>query len=105
MTTSPTAAIVVGVDGSPQSMHAVDCATREAVARRCPLHIVHAFLWPLLNVPVGPPAGGPPDAGCGTPLTRVVDGTLVKVMAWYDNEWGFTQQMVREACILGAFGT
>jgi glyceraldehyde 3-phosphate dehydrogenase len=35
-------------------------------------------------------------------LTRVVDGTLVKVMAWYDNEWGFTHQMIREACdILG----
>ena len=30
-------------------------------------------------------------------LTRVVDGTLVKVMSWYDNEWGFTHQMVREA--------
>ena len=30
------------------------------------------------------------------PLTRVVDGTLVKVMAWYDNEWGFTNQMIRE---------
>jgi glyceraldehyde 3-phosphate dehydrogenase len=30
-------------------------------------------------------------------LTRVVDGTLVKIMAWYDNEWGFTNQMVREA--------
>jgi glyceraldehyde 3-phosphate dehydrogenase len=30
-------------------------------------------------------------------LTRVVDATLVKVMAWYDNEWGFTHQMVREA--------
>lgn len=29
-------------------------------------------------------------------LTRVVDGTLVKVMAWYDNEWGFTNQMIRE---------
>jgi glyceraldehyde 3-phosphate dehydrogenase len=26
-----------------------------------------------------------------------VDGTLVKVMAWHDNEWGFTHQMVREA--------
>jgi glyceraldehyde 3-phosphate dehydrogenase len=26
-----------------------------------------------------------------------VDATLVKVMAWYDNEWGFTQQMIREA--------
>ena len=30
-------------------------------------------------------------------LTMVVDGTLVKVMAWYDNEWGFTHQMIREA--------
>ncbi len=30
-------------------------------------------------------------------LTRVVDGDLVKVMSWYDNEWGFTSQMVREA--------
>jgi glyceraldehyde 3-phosphate dehydrogenase len=30
-------------------------------------------------------------------MTRVVEGTLVKVMAWYDNEWGFTRQMVREA--------
>jgi glyceraldehyde 3-phosphate dehydrogenase len=30
-------------------------------------------------------------------MTRVVDGTLVKVMSWYDNEWGFTCQMVREA--------
>jgi glyceraldehyde 3-phosphate dehydrogenase len=30
-------------------------------------------------------------------LTKVVDGTLVKVMAWYDNEWGFTHQMIREA--------
>jgi len=30
-------------------------------------------------------------------LTRVVDQTLVKIMAWYDNEWGFTHQMVREA--------
>lgn len=29
-------------------------------------------------------------------LTRVVDGDLVKVMAWYDNEWGFTNQMIRQ---------
>lgn len=30
-------------------------------------------------------------------MTRVVDGTLAKVMSWYDNEWGFTHQMLREA--------
>ena len=30
-------------------------------------------------------------------MTQVVDGDLVKVMTWYDNEWGYTNQMVREA--------
>jgi len=28
-------------------------------------------------------------------MTKVVDGDLVKVLAWYDNEWGFTNQMIR----------
>ena len=30
-------------------------------------------------------------------MTQVVDGDLVKVMSWYDNEWGYAAQMVREA--------
>lgn len=30
-------------------------------------------------------------------MTQVVDGDLVKVMSWYDNEWGYSAQMVREA--------
>jgi glyceraldehyde 3-phosphate dehydrogenase len=30
-------------------------------------------------------------------LTQVVDGNLVKVLSWYDNEWGYTSQMIREA--------
>jgi glyceraldehyde 3-phosphate dehydrogenase len=30
-------------------------------------------------------------------LTRVVDGDLVKIFGWYDNEWGYAAQMVREA--------
>lgn len=25
-----------------------------------------------------------------SPLTRVVDGNCVKVIAWYDNEWGYS---------------
>ncbi len=29
-------------------------------------------------------------------MTRVVDRDLCKVMAWYDNEWGFTNQMIRQ---------
>jgi glyceraldehyde 3-phosphate dehydrogenase len=30
-------------------------------------------------------------------MTQVVDGNLVKVMSWYDNEWGYANQMVRQA--------
>jgi glyceraldehyde 3-phosphate dehydrogenase len=30
------------------------------------------------------------DAG----LTRVIDGKLVKVCSWYDNEWGFSNRML-----------
>jgi glyceraldehyde 3-phosphate dehydrogenase len=29
-------------------------------------------------------------------MTQVVNETLVKIMSWYDNEWGFTCQMIRE---------
>jgi glyceraldehyde 3-phosphate dehydrogenase len=42
---------------------------------------------------VGDPRASVVDAG----MTRVVDGTLAKVVSWYDNEWGFAHQMVREA--------
>jgi len=35
-------------------------------------------------------------------LTQVVDRDLVKVMSWYDNEWGYAAQMVREAKATGA---
>ena len=27
-------------------------------------------------------------------LTKVIDGTLIKVLAWYDNEWGFSNRML-----------
>ncbi|MBE9128382.1 MULTISPECIES: type I glyceraldehyde-3-phosphate dehydrogenase [unclassified Coleofasciculus] len=29
-------------------------------------------------------------------MTQVVDGDLIKVMSWYDNEWGYASQMIRE---------
>jgi glyceraldehyde 3-phosphate dehydrogenase len=31
------------------------------------------------------------------PLTRVVDGTQVKVVAWYDNEWGYSNRLAELA--------
>lgn len=35
-------------------------------------------------------------------MTRVVDGNLVKVMAWYDNEMGYTHTLVRHVKAVGA---
>jgi len=34
-------------------------------------------------------------------MTQVIDGDLLKIMSWYDNEWGYTSQMIREAVRLG----
>lgn len=42
------------------------------------------------------PASSTYDAG----LTKVIDGTLVKVCAWYDNEWGFSNRMLDTALAL-----
>ncbi|MCY4149109.1 MAG: type I glyceraldehyde-3-phosphate dehydrogenase [Gammaproteobacteria bacterium] len=36
------------------------------------------------------PASSTVDAG----MTRVTEGTLVKVCSWYDNEWGFSNRML-----------
>ena len=33
--------------------------------------------------------------------TNVMDGTLVRVMSWYDNEWGFSNRMVDTAVAMG----
>jgi glyceraldehyde 3-phosphate dehydrogenase len=41
--------------------------------------------------------GDPRAAVVDLELTNVVDGDLVKIMSWYDNEWGYANQMLREA--------
>ena len=33
--------------------------------------------------------------------TKVIDGNLVRVMSWYDNEWGFSNRMADTAVALG----
>ncbi len=34
------------------------------------------------------------------PLTKVVDGDMVKLIAWYDNEWGYSCRLVEEALMI-----
>jgi glyceraldehyde-3-phosphate dehydrogenase type I len=35
-----------------------------------------------------------------TEFTQVIDGDLVKVLAWYDNEWGYANRLVEQVCKL-----
>jgi glyceraldehyde 3-phosphate dehydrogenase len=38
--------------------------------------------------------GNPASAVFDSPLTSVMQGDMVKVLAWYDNEWGFSNRVV-----------
>ena len=33
--------------------------------------------------------------------TKVMNGTLVRVLSWYDNEWGFSNRMADTAVAMG----
>ncbi len=35
------------------------------------------------------------------PFTQVIDGDLVKVLAWYDNEWGYANRLVEQVVRVG----
>ena len=35
------------------------------------------------------------------PLTQVIDGNLVKVFAWYDNEWGYANRLIEQVIRVG----
>ncbi|MGZ4268129.1 MAG: type I glyceraldehyde-3-phosphate dehydrogenase [Solirubrobacteraceae bacterium] len=38
--------------------------------------------------------GDPHSSIVDAPLTAVIDGTMVKVVSWYDNEWGYSNRCV-----------
>jgi len=70
--------IVVGVDGSEPARAAIALGAREARLRGRPLHLVHAFIWPLTGVYLGPSPAGPPDGGLAAAADRILAEALAQ---------------------------
>lgn len=45
--------------------------------------------------------GNPYSSIVDLPLTKVIDGDLVKIVAWYDNEWGYSTRLAEMAAHVG----
>jgi len=74
----------------PTTKEEVNAAFQAAAAG--PLKgIIECQSAPLVSVDL---VGNPHSAIIDTELTAVVDGTLVKVYAWYDNEYGYACRLV-----------
>jgi glyceraldehyde 3-phosphate dehydrogenase len=73
------------------SVEEVNKALQQAAAAG-PLHRILAYNdAPLVSVDFNHDAH---SSVFDATLTKVVDGTMVKVCAWYDNEWGFSNRML-----------
>jgi glyceraldehyde 3-phosphate dehydrogenase len=45
--------------------------------------------------------GNPHSSIVDGPSTKIIDGGLVKVLSWYDNEWGYSQRVADLAAYIG----
>jgi glyceraldehyde 3-phosphate dehydrogenase len=82
------------------SVDDVNRAFREAAAGSLRGYLRASDL-PLVSVDF---KGDPHSAIADLPLTQVVDGHLVKAIAWYDNEWGYSARLVDLVAFIGARG-
>ncbi|MFW6201376.1 MAG: type I glyceraldehyde-3-phosphate dehydrogenase [Gemmatimonadota bacterium] len=83
--------VVAGRETSAEEVNAIFSEEAESTRYR---GIVGVSDEPLVSSDI---IGDPHAAVIDLGMTRVVDGDLVKVMGWYDNEWGYAAQMVRTA--------
>jgi len=53
--------------------------------------IIEFVTAPLVSIDF---RGNPHSAMIDAPYTKVLDGDLLKILAWYDNEWGYSSRCV-----------
>jgi glyceraldehyde 3-phosphate dehydrogenase len=80
--------------GRETTAEEINAALREEAASERYREVLGVTEDPLVSSDI---VGDPRASVVQLDMTRVVGGDLAKVMCWYDNEWGFTNQMVRQA--------
>ncbi len=89
---------VTFVASRPTSVEEVNAALKTAAASEKWKRVFAVSEEPLVSSDIlGLPYGSIADLT----MTRVVDGTLVKVMAWYDNEMGYVHTLVEHVAEVG----
>ncbi len=76
----------------------VNTVLKEAAASPRYQNILEASEDPLVSSDI---IGNPHSAVVDLTLTQVVGGDMVKVFAWYDNEWGYANRLVEEVILVG----
>ncbi len=61
-------------------------------------HILETTTEPLVSSDI---VGNPHSAIVDLSLTQVAGGDMVKIFAWYDNEWGYVNRLVEEVIMVG----
>ena len=86
--------------GKATTVEEINAAVKEAANGR--LKGILAYTEePLVSVDFN---HNPASSTFDATLTKVIDGTLVKVCSWYDNEWGFSNRMLDTALALAKAG-
>jgi glyceraldehyde 3-phosphate dehydrogenase len=90
---------VTFISKKPTSVEEVNTALKKAAASDRWKPIFSVTDEPLVSSDI---VGAPFASIADLSLTRVIDGNLVKVMAWYDNEMGYTHALVEHVLRLAA---
>ncbi len=75
----------------------INKAFLEAVKEEKYKGVVRATFEPLVSSDI---IGDPYSAIVDLSMTKVIDGNLIKVFAWYDNEWGYSCRLVEMALMM-----
>ncbi len=81
------------------TVDAVNAAFKRAIKEKRFKGILDATSEPIVSSDI---IGNSHSSIVDLSLTSVIDGDLVKVISWYDNEWGYANRLVEMAVLVGS---